>query len=94
MRTWGKQGPTGQFTATYETLRGALNDSQSPYYWKSFEIAGGPSDRVYPASELGVGHQHVDLARLAEFASSTMDTFRQVAIGGSAALLGRRALTR
>jgi hypothetical protein len=38
LETWGKQGPTAQFTATYETLRSALNDSNSPYYPKSFEI--------------------------------------------------------
>lgn len=38
LETWGKQGPTAQFTATYETLRGVLNDSLSPYYPKSFEI--------------------------------------------------------
>ncbi|MCU4180173.1 nucleotidyltransferase [Bosea sp. BH3] len=36
--TWSHQGPTGQFTATYETLRGVLNDSGSPYYLKDFEI--------------------------------------------------------
>ncbi|MBR0842929.1 nucleotidyltransferase [Bradyrhizobium liaoningense] len=38
LETWGKQGPTAQFTATYETLRGVLNDPLSPYYLKSFEI--------------------------------------------------------
>lgn len=36
--TWSKQGPTAQFTATYETLRSVLNDPASPYYFKSFEI--------------------------------------------------------
>lgn len=36
--TWAKQGPTAQFTATYDTLRTVLNDSSSPYYPKSFEI--------------------------------------------------------
>src|SRR5215204_668780 len=38
LETWAKQGLTGQFTATYETLRGVLNDSNSPYYPKSFTI--------------------------------------------------------
>lgn len=38
LATWGKQGPTAQFTATYDTLKTVLNDSGSPYYFKSFEI--------------------------------------------------------
>lgn len=38
LATWAKQGPTGQFTATYETIRNVLNDSNSPYYLKDFEI--------------------------------------------------------
>ena len=38
LETWSKQGPTGQFTATYETLRTLLSDSSSPYYLKDFEI--------------------------------------------------------
>jgi hypothetical protein len=38
LATWGKQGPTAQFTATYDTLRAVLNDTDSPYYLKSFEI--------------------------------------------------------
>ncbi|RED25782.1 hypothetical protein BJ123_13015 [Rhodopseudomonas thermotolerans] len=36
--TWSKQGPTSQFTATYETLREVLNHHESPYFLKSFEI--------------------------------------------------------
>ena len=36
--TWGKQGPTPQFTATYETFKNCLNDSGSPYYPKDFSI--------------------------------------------------------
>ncbi|POR41809.1 nucleotidyltransferase [Methylobacterium sp. V23] len=38
METWGKQGPTAQFTATYEAVRGVLNDPTSPYYLRDFEI--------------------------------------------------------
>jgi len=38
LATWSKQGPTGQFTSTYETLRLVLNDTSSPYYWKDFAI--------------------------------------------------------
>lgn len=36
--TWSKQGPTAQFTATYDTLYAVLNDSSSPYYLKDFKI--------------------------------------------------------
>ena len=38
LETWSRQGATAQFTSTYETLRTVLNDSNSPYYLKSFEI--------------------------------------------------------
>ena len=38
LKTWAKQGPTAQFTETYETLRNCLNDSSSPYYSKDFSI--------------------------------------------------------
>jgi hypothetical protein len=38
LATWAKPGPTGQFTATYDTLKGVLNDPLSPYYLKDFEI--------------------------------------------------------
>lgn len=38
LETWAKQGPTSQFTSTYDTLKGALNDTNSPYYLKSFGI--------------------------------------------------------
>lgn len=38
LATWSKQGPTSQFTSTYDTLRGVLNDPYSPYYSKEFRI--------------------------------------------------------
>jgi hypothetical protein len=38
LKTWAKQGPTAQFTATYETVKNCLNDSNSPYYPKDFSI--------------------------------------------------------
>jgi len=38
LATWSKQGPTPQFTATYDTLSGVLNDPLSPYYLKSFKV--------------------------------------------------------
>lgn len=38
LQTWSKQGPTAQFTSTYETLKSCLNDSNSPYYQKNFSV--------------------------------------------------------
>ena len=38
LKTWAKQGPTPQFTATYETLKNCLSDSNSPYYSKNFTV--------------------------------------------------------
>ena len=38
LKTWAKQGPTPQFTATYQTLESCLNDRNSPYYPKDFSI--------------------------------------------------------
>jgi hypothetical protein len=38
LETWAKQGPTAQFTATYNTISAVLNDSSSPYYLKSFSV--------------------------------------------------------
>jgi hypothetical protein len=38
LETWSKQGPTAQFTATYESLSGVLNDPLSPYYLKDFKV--------------------------------------------------------
>ena len=38
LETWAKQGPTAQFTATYDALKNCLNDSSSPYYPKDFSV--------------------------------------------------------
>jgi hypothetical protein len=38
LSTWSKQGPTSQFTATYETLKTCLNDGQSPYSGRNYTI--------------------------------------------------------
>src|SRR3984893_12810479 len=38
LETWAKQGPTPQFTATYDTLSAVLNNSSSPYYLKDFKV--------------------------------------------------------
>lgn len=36
--TWSKQGATAQFTATYETLRNALNATDAPYHSRDYSI--------------------------------------------------------
>lgn len=38
LETWGKQGPTSQFTSTYETIRNALEDGNAPYAHRSKSI--------------------------------------------------------
>lgn len=35
---WSKQGPSAQFTSTYETLRGVLKDPAAPYAGREFSI--------------------------------------------------------
>jgi hypothetical protein len=36
LETWSHQGPTGQFTATYQTLKGVLHDQGSAYARREF----------------------------------------------------------
>lgn len=38
LETWSHQGPTGQFTSTYETIRNVLYDANSPYAARGFEV--------------------------------------------------------
>ena len=38
LETWSHQGPTPQFTATYEAIKNILNSSRAPYASRSFEI--------------------------------------------------------
>lgn len=38
LATWSKQGPTRQFTTTYETLERVLSDHSSPFYKRDFTI--------------------------------------------------------
>lgn len=38
LETWAKPGPIVEFTATYDTLKGVLNDSNSPYYKRDYTI--------------------------------------------------------
>jgi len=36
--TWSKQGPTAQFTSTYNTIGNVLKDGASPYAGQSFQV--------------------------------------------------------
>lgn len=36
--TWAKQGPTAQFTVTYDIMKGVLNHGEAPYYPKDYKI--------------------------------------------------------
>jgi hypothetical protein len=38
LETWSKQGPTSEFTSTYDTLKLALNDTSAPYCTKDYSI--------------------------------------------------------
>ena len=37
LETWSHQGPSGQFTATYQTLKNVLHSGNSPFASRSFE---------------------------------------------------------
>jgi hypothetical protein len=38
LETWAKQGPTAQFTSTYDTIRTVLYDANSPYAQHNFTV--------------------------------------------------------
>jgi len=56
--TWSRQGSVTQSAATYETIRNALNDSNSPYYPNSFTIflqgSYGNDTNVYRDSDVDI----------------------------------------
>ncbi|UDL90698.1 nucleotidyltransferase [Mesorhizobium sp. PAMC28654] len=56
--TWSAQGSVQQSAATYQTVRGVLNDAQSPYYPKSFDIflqgSYGNDTNIYADSDVDV----------------------------------------
>ncbi|MER8403388.1 nucleotidyltransferase [Mesorhizobium sp. M1307] len=58
LSTWTAQGSVQQSAATYQTIRTALNDSQSPYYPKNFEIflqgSYGNDTNIYADSDVDV----------------------------------------
>jgi DNA polymerase sigma len=37
LETWSHQGPTSQFTATYQTLKNVLHSNSAPYASRSFD---------------------------------------------------------
>jgi hypothetical protein len=58
LETWSKQGAAGQSRDTYATVKGVLEDTNSPYYSKSFEtrLQGSYSNdtNVYRDSDVDV----------------------------------------
>jgi hypothetical protein len=56
--TWSNQGPTGQFTSTYQTLKAVLHDQNSPYGQRSFETflqgSYGNDTNIYADSDVDV----------------------------------------
>jgi hypothetical protein len=58
LETWSKQGSVTQSKATYDTVKGVLNDSRSPYYNRSFNIflqgSYGNDTNVYADSDVDI----------------------------------------
>lgn len=58
LETWSHQGSEAQSAATYQTVRNVLNDSNSPYYAKSFEIflqgSYGNKTNIYADSDVDI----------------------------------------
>jgi len=58
LETWSHQGSEIQSASTYETIRNVLNDSNSPYYAKSFEIflqgSYGNQTNIYADSDVDI----------------------------------------
>lgn len=58
LQTWSKQGSVTQSKATYNTIKGALHDSESPYYDRLFDsfLQGsyGNDTNVYADSDVDI----------------------------------------
>lgn len=58
LEIWSHQGSEAQSAATYQTVRNVLNDSNSPYYPKSFEIflqgSYGNKTNIYADSDVDI----------------------------------------
>ncbi len=73
LETWAKQGPTGQFTGTYNTIRGHLLDAGAPYPIADTEVflqgSYGNDTNVYADSDVDIvlkhtGAYYYDLSQL------------------------------
>jgi hypothetical protein len=73
LETWAKQGPTGQFTDTYNTIRGHLLDKDAPYPVADVDIflqgSYGNTTNVYADSDVDIvlkhtGAYYYDLSQL------------------------------
>jgi hypothetical protein len=62
LETWGKQGPTGQFIDTYNTMRGHLLDKGAPYPLADVEVflqgSYGNTANVYADSDVDIVLKH------------------------------------
>ena len=58
LETWAKQGPTGQFTSTYNTMRGHLLDKAAPYPVDDVDVflqgSYGNTTNVYADSDVDI----------------------------------------
>jgi len=58
LETWSHQGSVVQSSNTYASIKGVLEDTKSPYYWKSFHIrlqgSYGNDTNVYRDSDVDV----------------------------------------
>ena len=62
LETWAKQGSTGQFTGTYNTMRGHLLDASAPYPIADTEVflqgSYGNDTNVYADSDVDIVLKH------------------------------------
>jgi hypothetical protein len=62
LETWSKQGPTGQFTDTYRSIRGNLLDASAPYPVKDVDVflqgSYGNNTNVYGDSDVDIVLKH------------------------------------
>lgn len=62
LETWAKQGPTGQFTSTYNTMRGHLLDKAAPYPVDDVDVflqgSYGNTTNVYADSDVDIVLKH------------------------------------
>ena len=62
LETWAKQGPTGQFTDTYNTIRSHLLDEGAPYPLADVEVflqgSYGNTTNVYADSDVDIVIKH------------------------------------